>query len=290
MRRDNSLESLLNKSLLQDEKNVGPNLSPSTVSSSRTNKSSPVSVMASLEDLDGECKVEIEQKPIRLETVFNEDVNTTPPRHPSLPLKHVSQRNSQSRRRNETIGNFWNAKGLNKAKSGEWENAVVFWENALEARIQAFGENHIDVANTLNNIGIALGRLERFEEAITHLDLVKEIREEHYGTCHLEIAATLHNVANVFQQMKDYDGALKCFKEAKHIQETLLKHDDMLVVRTVCAIGHLHYEHGQYEDALGAYEQAREGMEQVGVRGGNFEYDNLLLDISDSKNAMAGSL
>lgn len=289
MRRERSNDSLLSKNVPVDKKIFGPSLSPSAVVSSPTNKSSPFSVVTSLDDDYSDNKVELKHNPFRLETILKKHSNTTPPRHPSLPLRKASENNPESRRRNEAVGNFWNAKGLQKAKLGEWENAVVFWQMASEARIQAFGENNIDVANTLNNIGIALGRLERFEEAIKHLTLVKEIREEHYGTHHLEIAATLHNIANVFQQMKDYDSALKYFTATKEMQENLLSNHHMPVIRTVCAIGHLHYEHGNFQDALEAYEQARKSLEKTCIREGNFEYDNLLLDIADAKHSMAAS-
>jgi hypothetical protein len=58
------------------------------------------------------------------------------------------------------MSNGWNAKGLEKARHGKWEQALSCWQNALEIRRQVLGESHSDVANTWNNIGIALGKLE----------------------------------------------------------------------------------------------------------------------------------
>jgi hypothetical protein len=74
--------------------------------------------------------------------------------------------------RSIAIGNGWNARGLQKAKKGAWSEALVCWENALEVRTQVLGEMHIDVANTCNNIGIALGKLDRFEEAVSTLTVL----------------------------------------------------------------------------------------------------------------------
>jgi hypothetical protein len=48
------------------------------------------------------------------------------------------------------MGNGWNAKGLKKAKSGLWQDALLFWDNALEIRFQVLGHQHLDVADTRN--------------------------------------------------------------------------------------------------------------------------------------------
>lgn len=96
------------------------------------------------------------------------------------------------KKRGIAIGNGYNAKGLQKAKKGAWEEALCCWENALEIRTQVLGETHVDVANTYNNIGIALGKLNRPQEAIENLQRALEIRTEHYGRTHSEVAATLH--------------------------------------------------------------------------------------------------
>lgn len=241
----------------------------------------PVKVMKSTK---GGC--EQQQQPflgLRLDTVFNKP----PPRHPgSIPSNKIVAANlSPFKRKSEAIGNGWNAKGLQKAKKGHWGDAILCWENAFEVREQVLGDTHPDVANTLNNMGIALGRLERFPEAMEALDRALQIRTMIYGKLHLEIAATLHNIANVFQQMKNYDGALLCFEEAKRTQEALLGEDDVLVARTANAIGHLHFECNRFEPACKAYNEARAVFERAGYGEGDDEYDNVLLDIVDANEA-----
>lgn len=219
---------------------------------------------------------------IRLNNVFPK----IPPRHPNS-NSVVAAYLSPFKRKSEAIGNGWNAKGLQKAKKGDWGDAVLCWENALEVRQQALGDSHPDVANTLNNMGIALGRLERFDEAMESLNKALQIRTTIYGKLHLEIAATLHNIANVFQQMKDYNGALRCFEEAKRTQEHLLGEDDVLVARTANAIGHLNYECQHFQEACKAYNEARSVFSRAGYGQGDDEYDNVLLDIEDAMEAEA---
>eukprot|EP00545_Synedropsis_sp_CCMP1620_P000977 CAMPEP_0119021520 /NCGR_PEP_ID=MMETSP1176-20130426/26147_1 /TAXON_ID=265551 /ORGANISM="Synedropsis recta cf, Strain CCMP1620" /LENGTH=310 /DNA_ID=CAMNT_0006976143 /DNA_START=111 /DNA_END=1043 /DNA_ORIENTATION=+ len=304
MRRDNcsmeSLEDRVESPMKSNiECNIVEHLSPSSVAEPRE-QSCKFFVMDWLEQLD-ECAMQqacglktpiktvrvTQQQPfpgIRLDSVFDKP----PPRHPdSSPISNnvVAANLSPFIRKSEAIGNGWNAKGLQKAKKGHWGDAILCWENALEVRQQVLGDSHPDVANTLNNMGIALGRLERFPEALESLNRALQIRTMIYGKVHLEIAATLHNIANFFQQMKDYNAALRCFEEAKRTQETLLGEDDVLVARTANAIGHLNYECSHFEMAREAYTEACAVFERAGYGEGDDEYDNVLLDIKDANEA-----
>jgi tetratricopeptide (TPR) repeat protein len=219
---------------------------------------------------------------LRPDTLFHQ--NNQKPNPP--PLRSTPTVRSPFQQRSEAIGNGWNAKGLQKAKQGLWQDALCCWENALEIRLQILGDHHPDVANTLNNMGIALGRLGRYQDAMQHLDRALQIRTQHHGKLHLEIAATLHNIGNVLAQMKDYEGALRCLQEAKKTQATLKDH--LLVARTANAIGHLHYENGKYERALDAYTEAQQSFKEAGMSEGNEEYDTVLLDLEDTKEVLAG--
>jgi len=161
---------------------------------------------------------------------------------------------SPFKKRSIAIGNGWNAKGLHKAKKGSWESALLCWENALEIRTQVLGETHPDVANTCNNIGIALGKLGRYDAAIEVLERALEQRAKHYGTReHVEIAATLHNIGNVLHAAQDCAGAIQCFWDAKLLQQQLLGPDHVQVARACVATGNVYYEATQYEDAREAY-------------------------------------
>lgn len=164
---------------------------------------------------------------------------------------------SPFKKRSIAIGNGYNAKGLAKAKKGCWESALSCWENALEIRTQVLGETHPDVANTCNNIGIALGKLERFDAAIEVLERALELRARHFGTReHVEIAATLHNIGNVLHAAQDCAGAIQCFWDAKLLQEQLLGPNHIQVARACVAIGNVYYEAKQHEDAREAYYDA----------------------------------
>ena len=208
----------------------------------------------------------------------------------SSDLKPISKHLSEGfQQRSITVGNGYNAKGILKARQGRWVEALACWEDALEIRTQIASSDGdhtsqnespnqllLDVANTRNNIGIALGKLNRIEEAVESLQAALAIRQQEYGCSagaaatgrrgHPEIAATLHNLGNVYQQAGDFSDAIFYFGECRRYQELwhgTVSHVE--VARACLAMGHTYHQAGAYQDAQAAYHDALEIFAQVGL-------------------------
>lgn len=203
---------------------------------------------------------------------------------PVTPTKFPA--NSPFQKQSEAVGAGWNAKGLQKARNDDWEGALQCWEMALDIRTQVLGEEHKDVSNTRNNLGIALGRLGREEEAMVHLQKALEIRTALYGSKHQDIAATHHNIGNVRQQSCDYTGALESFDEAKRIQQELQGDSSVQVARAWNAIGHLHFETQQYTKARDAYSHALDTFRKAGRDDNDMEVEHTKLDLEEAQELL----
>jgi tetratricopeptide (TPR) repeat protein len=202
---------------------------------------------------------------------------STPPRKQSRP----PQPQSCFRQRSIAIGNGWNARGLQKARHGLWNEALGCWENALEIRVQVLGDSHVDVANTCNNMGIALGKLGRAQEALSALKRALDIRSRHHGLRSAEVAATLHNMGNVLQQAGNLEAAVECFCETKKIQEHVFGPTDVQVARACVAMGHTYFQATEYADAREAYGDALAIFQSVGLNEANLEMQNVMADIQE---------
>jgi tetratricopeptide (TPR) repeat protein len=192
------------------------------------------------------------------------------------------------RKRSVAIGNGWNAKGLQKAKLGEWQSALACWENALEIRTQILGETNLDVANTLNNIGISLGKLNRFDESIAALNRALDIRTGHFGNENVEVCATLHNIGNVLHQAGDLEAAIQCFWDTKVLQEKLLGRDHVQVARACIAMGHIYYQAEEFKDAKEAYLDALSIFERAGVPRTDIEVRTTHADVKQIDRVLQG--
>lgn len=210
----------------------------------------------------------------------------TPPKHPMSSPVFKMPMTSPFRKQSEDIGNGWNAKGLQKATKQDWEGALQCFENALQVRIQVLGENHRVVANTMNNAGIAMGRLGREQEAMGHLEKALKIRTLLHGTNHADVAATLHNIGNVRQQMADYQGALESFTKAKRILAQLLGDSSVQVARAWNAIGHVHFEAHDFTGAHDAYTHAHDAFRRAGRPEDDIEVEQTKLDLEEAEQLL----
>jgi Tetratricopeptide repeat len=184
--------------------------------------------------------------------------------------------------RSIATGNGYNAKGIQKARQGDWEDALACWESALEIRMQVLGASHIDTANCCNNIGIAYGKLNLFDQAVAFLERALEIRKEHYGSEHPEVAATLHNLGNIYQQEGNYEAAIEYFLQCKSLQEAMLGGSDHIEIARACiAIGHTYYQAEVFDDARAAYMDALYIFHRVGLNEHDPEVQAALKDVQD---------
>jgi tetratricopeptide (TPR) repeat protein len=163
----------------------------------------------------------------------------------------------QSKDKRVALGNAWNAKGLRKAQEGQREGALNCWDRALAIRKDLDPKR--DLANTMNNRGIALGKLGQYQAACDSLTNALHYYHDDDGdddddkTKENEIimANTLHNLANVHQQAGNLPLALQVFRNAKDACR-----DNLQLGRVCTAMGHAYVEAQQWKDARSSYQEA----------------------------------
>lgn len=214
----------------------------------------------------------------------------------------------------EALGHRLNAKGVDFAKNGDWDEALKHWIRALQIRksILEMESNKMratydgnddeqkateqacskteDVAHTLNNIGIAYGKLGKFEYAMDCLAEALDMRREKFGKYHASNAATLHNMGNVLQKAGEHEDAIKCFKDAKRIKQKLLGKNHPDTALATNAIGHVYYEIQEYDMAYEKYKDALNVYAKAGISCDHPDVAQTLLDIADIENVFAANI
>lgn len=107
---------------------------------------------------------------------------------------------------------------------GEFPAAVVALERSLAIRIAVFGPEAADVAHTLDQLGLALIRLERFQEAEQRLTTALRIREQSSEQSPLALAQTLELAALLRRWDDGYAEALPLLDRALDIQKRIAPH------------------------------------------------------------------
>ncbi|MEL6614928.1 MAG: serine/threonine-protein kinase, partial [Bacteroidota bacterium] len=98
-------------------------------------------------------------------------------------------------------------------REGAGDEAIELGRRALRLSREALGDDHLDVAQTHNNLGAYLYTAGRGDEAAAHYRRALEIREAALGR-HPLVANTLSNLANLVHEQGDPEAAIPLFERA----------------------------------------------------------------------------
>ena len=141
-------------------------------------------------------------------------------------------------------------------KIGDYENALPLYQRALDIREKVLGPQHLDVAETLNNLAGLYESMRDYENALPLYQRALDIREKVLGPQHLDVAETLNNLAGLYESMRDYENALPLYQRALDIREKVLGPQHPFVATALKNFALLYHQMGDYEKAIGDYKNA----------------------------------
>ncbi len=124
--------------------------------------------------------------------------------------------------------------------------ALADFERVLDLQQEHLGNEHPDVASTLNNLGIVLTHLGRYEEAVARYDQSLRLHEKLEGSEHPNVAFASHNLAVALRRMGKALEARAAFERALQIRRKALGfnhpeslHSAQSLVRLLTSVGEL---------------------------------------------------
>ena len=120
----------------------------------------------------------------------------------------------------------------------------------------ALDNEHIDSAESYNNISMMYYNQGDYDEALTYQFRVLEIHKKTLGLSHPETATTYNSIADAFKAMNKYPEALEYYYKAMKIRETMLGEDHINTATTYNNIGSVYYNQGDFAKALEFFNKA----------------------------------
>ena len=100
---------------------------------------------------------------------------------------------------------------------GDYENALVQHQKALQ-EFQAFhGQEHPSVADSYDHIGIVYMQQEKYEEALVQFRRALEIRIRVHGLYHRDVAASYSSIGAVYLSQDKHEEALDQYGRSSDI-------------------------------------------------------------------------
>ena len=148
------------------------------------------------------------------------------------------------------IGNSYDAMG----KSCK---AMGYYTNGLSVQRACLGRNHVDIAATLNSIGVIEVQGANYDQAMECHDEALWIYKSQpgRGSLPVDVAVTLNHIGFIYFLQGDYVNAMHTYTDALKIMEDALGSGHRNVASTMYSMGLVHMEQGEFDEALKAYKK-----------------------------------
>ena len=149
----------------------------------------------------------------------------------------------------DTIGRVYQNLGL-------YDDAAPLIEQALDLRRTALGDDHLDVARSLNNLAWLLETRGEYDAAEPRYREALERHRRLLGSKHDSVAGSLNNLGLLLFRKGDYEEAGIRLNEALVMRRELLGDEHVEVADTLSNLGLLAYTTGEYTLAEERFGQA----------------------------------
>ncbi len=160
----------------------------------------------------------------------------------------------------EETGRLCNDAGLYLDKTGEYEAVETFYKRTLLALKNSFGEEHPDIATSLNNLAALYYNQGRYEEAEPLCKDALEISKKLLGEEHPSVATSLNNLAELFRSQGRYEEAEPLYKDTLKMQKKILGEEHPDIANTLNNLGTLY---SNKEDYIQSEEYLTKALELI---------------------------
>jgi len=161
------------------------------------------------------------------------------------------------------LANLASSIGSHNIIVANYDEALEWYQKALEISEKVLGKEHPSTATTYNNIAGVYSRQGDYPKALEWYQKALEIHEKVLGKEHPSTATTYNNIAEVYYSQGDYPKALEWCHKALEIHEKVLgkEHPDTATIYN--NIAGVYDSQGDYPKALEWYQKALEIREKV---------------------------
>jgi tetratricopeptide (TPR) repeat protein len=155
---------------------------------------------------------------------------------------------------------IWPFIGLERFYEGQgaYEQALPWYEQCVPATRERLGEEHPDIAASLNNLAGLYDSQGRYAEAEPLYLQAYELSKRLLGTEHRWVASSLNNLAKLYDSQGRYAEAEPLFLQAYELRKRLLGTEHPDVASSLGNLARLYQSQGRYAEAEPLYVQALE--------------------------------
>ncbi|MEH2404478.1 tetratricopeptide repeat protein [Nostoc sp.] len=143
-----------------------------------------------------------------------------------------------------------------------FSEAEEWYQHCRVIVTQRLGQEHLDLATSLNNLAGLYYLQGRYEDAEPLFLQALEIRQQQLGQDHQDVATNLNNLALLYYLQGRYEDAEPLYVQSLEIMQRQLGQGHPAVATSLNNLAGLYYLQGRYEDAEPLYVQSLEIMQR----------------------------
>jgi tetratricopeptide (TPR) repeat protein len=163
---------------------------------------------------------------------------------------HLRQNNEWGKGDAAIKWSLLNSMGRYELTQGIFDQALQFYQEALQLALKIHGQGHVDVAASYHSVGVTLGKLGKHAEALEYDQKALMLRKALLGEKDLDVAKSYNNVGYTLGKLRKYEDALEHYQNALELRRTLLGENHVDVAESYDNVGYTLGKLGKHKDAL----------------------------------------
>ena len=143
------------------------------------------------------------------------------------------------------------------------EEAIKYYEKAIQAGIQLKDLPHSDLGTLLNNVALIYRKSGRQRAAEPYYKHALEIYEKQLGPEHADVASVLNNLAVFYTNERRFDEAEKTHQRALAIREKIHPPGHPDIAQSKCNLAVVYHSRGDYARAAELYRASLKSWEDA---------------------------
>ncbi|WP_462254325.1 CHAT domain-containing protein [Ekhidna sp.] len=157
------------------------------------------------------------------------------------------------------LGNIYNVNGILFYFSGDFDQAIKYFELAIDEKKKVLSTTHPDIIALFGNTGVMYKNKQEYDKALKYYGFELENYAKTVGADHPLVATTYQNIGNIYGSKAEYDLALEAFDKSLKIRQEKLGEENPLTLDIYEWIGNIYADMGEYDQAQTTFEKVLEG-------------------------------
>jgi tetratricopeptide (TPR) repeat protein len=158
---------------------------------------------------------------------------------------------------------FYHQPGWSKTKQKQYNDAIIFYEKALQIKREILPPNHHSFAVSFNDIGSVFEKMNQYSQALLYYEKGLEIEQNIVSLNQSGLGYAYSHIGSVYAKMGEYSKALLFHEQAVEIRENLPPLDQGTLAQSYNNISSVHVKINNYSEALSSYEKALEIQKKI---------------------------